>query len=281
MLRAKSKSRHSKKRGHHRAKRKRQAALESKQLDEGAPLGTYLIDDVALELFSSSGGSVDATVAEFVALVRKEITLAGWLATISAKNQFDLEPRLRRLSKHFFADLRAIRSRIERNKNPQKTDLHLATDSRRFSSFRKRGEGGDEHSVLLAALQNTSTLIEDYLERYQPRLRAGNHDNRAGTFTEDVFDLWCRWYSGAESPDETRLFVRLLSAAWRDVGFPTDEVNGRDLQVWFSDRVRKKYSRGISEARISQQEWWAPEPLEAPTLRPNGLKPPRPPKPTD
>ena len=270
-----------KKRGRHRAKRKKQAAIEPKRLAEDAPLGTYLIDDVAIEIFLS-GGAPGATGNEFVSLVRHEIWLVAQFAQMSAANQFVREPQRRRKTKRFFDDLSVIRSRIERNKKDlHRVDLVLSTAPRYPRPPLKQKLEGDEIDGLLAVLQDASERIEDYLERHKLDVRGGNYDYRTRTFIEDVFDLWCDWYSGEASREESRLFIRLLSAAWRDVGFPADEEDGRCLEDWFADRVRKRFDAGISSARISRQELWSlvPEKPLKPPRPPNTLKPPRPPRP--
>jgi hypothetical protein len=68
-----------------------------------------------------------------------------------------------------------------------------------------------------------------------------------------VFELWCR-YVRVDLNNEAQVFNKLLAAAWRDTRFPTEEEDGRRLEEWLADRVRKRFLEGIHNSRVSQQE---------------------------
>jgi hypothetical protein len=248
----------SKKPGRHRARRQKWAATEPKFLYSGAPLGEYVIDEVALDLFSSgrAAGATDPT--ELVKEIRTDINMAARMASIDATNQFDRAPRRRWLAKRFLEDLRGIRSRIERNKNVSSFDLVLSIHpiTHRPLKYGVRVDVSD----LLPALQNMSKLIDGYLERHKLARGGGDHDHLTRTFIAEVFMLWCCYYSGEPSHDESRLFMRLLCAAWRDVGFSTEVGDGVRFESWLTDRVRKQFREGIHSARVSREEFIAPQP---------------------
>jgi hypothetical protein len=44
---------------------------------------------------------------------------------------------------------------------------------------------------------------------------------------------------------KSRIFIRLIAAAWHDVGFPTMAEDGRCLEDWLADRVRKQFPKGF------------------------------------
>src|SRR5262249_19531591 len=82
---------------------------------------------------------------------------------------------------------------------------------------------------------------------------SGNYDWLTRCFIDEVFELWCR-YVRVDLNNEARVFNKLLAAAWRDVRFPTEEEDGRCLEEWLADRVRKHFSDGIHNSRVSQQK---------------------------
>jgi hypothetical protein len=258
MPRPRTKAAKSKKPGRHSARRRKWAATEPKHLYSDAPPGEYLVDEVALDLYSLSRAAGAMGTTEFLKDIRTEIDNAAQYALIAATNQFDRAPRRRWLAQRFLEDLRVIRSRIERNKNLSPTDLVLSIDpiARRRLEYRTRGYGDE----LLSVLHDTGKLIGDYLEGHKLAPGGGDHDHLTRTFIDEVFKLFCYYYSGETSHDESRLFMRLLCAAWRDVGFPIDEKDGWRLEDWLAGRVRKQFHEGIPSARVSREEFLAPQP---------------------
>jgi hypothetical protein len=75
---------------------------------------------------------------------------------------------------------------------------------------------------LLVALSTVAEAIKKFQDHYRPAGQPGNHDPLTRSFIEFVFRYWREHLSIGGNPDEDKLFVRFLSAAWRDVQFPTD-----------------------------------------------------------
>jgi hypothetical protein len=241
-------------------KRKQQARRPKKQssipevtwLFEDAPIGTYLVDSVAEELFAA--GAKGNSAIEFVKTLRHEISLAARLAAVTAENHFVNEPRWRHLTKRLFSDLKKVQKLIDRNANLNRETIFLST---------KRMYGGhplpppdqpDEIDNLLAAMQRTRDLIKDFLSTRKLQGHPGNYDPLTRGFIYEVFEVWQQvlWVEG--SAGEGRLFLRLLVAAWRDFDFPTRERDGQRLEDWLTDRMRKQFSEGICSTRLRFQD---------------------------
>ena len=84
--------------------------------------------------------------------------------------------------------------------------------------------------------------------------RPGNRDPLTQQFIDEVFYDWCTHLSVEGRTDEDKLFVRYLSAAWRDIRFPTKEHQGQPLESWLGDRVRKRFRKGVCAARLQHQD---------------------------
>ena len=241
-------------------KRKQQARRPKKQssipevtwLFEDAPIGTYLVDSVAEELFAA--GAKGNSAIEFVKTLRHEISLAARLAAVTAENHFVNEPRWRHLTKRLFSDLKKVQKLIDRNANLNRETIFLST---------KRMYGGrplpppdqpDEIDNLMVAMQHTGDLIKDFLSARKLQGNPGNYDPLTRGFIYEVFEVWRKvlWVEG--SAGEGRLFLRLLVAAWRDFNFPTRERDGQRLEDWLTDRVRKQFPKGICSTRLSLQD---------------------------
>jgi hypothetical protein len=269
--RVKAKKLQSKKCARHRDKRRKHAAIETKLLYDDAPIGRYLVDEVAHELFLSGRVAI-SDESELVKLVREKRWFAAGYSLMTARNQFFNIPEGRRKTKRFFADLQVIRSRIDRNRDLDRIELFFASTNGRFGPpLRQRLGGKDEIDHLLTALQDAGDAVGDFLKRYKRKPeRGGNSDELTRTFIDEIFEFWCDHYTAEASSDESRLFMRLLCAAWRDVGFPIEDKDGRRLEDWLADRVRKQFRDGVQNTRLSRQELRYPEPLDS--------EPPYPPK---
>ena len=115
----------------------------------------------------------------------------------------------------------------------------------------------DSTEALLSILELADLAIQDYLESYQALGgEGGNHDWLTRCFIDELFELWCR-YLCVDLCDEARVFNKLLVAAWRDVQFPTQEEDGRRLEDWLAERVRKNkhFRDGVPAARRDRQEF--------------------------
>jgi hypothetical protein len=103
---------------------------------------------------------------------------------------------------------------------------------------------------LLVALSTVAEAIKKFQDHYRPAGQPGNHDPLTRSFIEFVFRYWREHLSIGGNPDEDKLFVRFLSAAWRDVQFPTKEHEGQRLEDWLADRVRKHFRQGVCARRL-------------------------------
>ena len=157
-------------------------------------------------------------------------------------------PRRFQRIKRFFNDTALIEKLIQLNEGLDFLDFTVAmtrVDGPYGSS--KEGKG------LLVVLSTAAEAIKKFQDNYRPKGQPGNRDPLARQFIDEVLYVWCKHLSIGGSPDEDKLFVRYLSAAWRDVQFPTKEHKGQRLQDWLADRVRKQFREGVSAARLSHQ----------------------------
>ncbi|HZL70396.1 MAG TPA: hypothetical protein VFC29_24045 [Candidatus Limnocylindrales bacterium] len=254
MLQTKKYNRTSKggRRGLHRERRlKLLSKFEPNWLTTDAPIGKYLVDGVAQELLKSgmTAAGADENI-KFVERMRREISKAAEYSMLWARAHLVRGPERLRKAKRFFEDLRQIQFLINRNVDVTPWDLLYAT---------KMTESMSEDEFLLDTLQDTGGLIEDCLEGRKPVGEGGNYDWLTHLFIQNIFDLWCRYISVEVFPDENRHFIRLIAAAWQDVGLPTEE-DRRCLEDWLADRVRKQFHEGIHSARVSCEEFLAPQP---------------------
>ena len=227
----------------------KKSAAEPHWLASEAPVGEYLVDAVALELFyrgaADSGGE-----DEVVRTVRENVSVTARLAANSAKIHLRWRPEKLRQTKRFFEDLDYIQLRIRRNKRLSRLDLQMFSKRRSIPKVRNQ----DLTEALLSILELADLTIQDYLESYQALGgKGGNYDWRTLCFIDEVFELWCR-YVRVDLYDEARVFNKLLAAAWRDVKFPTQEEDGRRLEDWLADRVRKHFPDGVGSSRRDCQE---------------------------
>jgi hypothetical protein len=215
------------------------------RLSEDAPLGTYMIDYIADELLALSARSTDRI--EFIATIRTKINIAAKMAITGYECRYVWEPRQHRAIKRLFADIELISKLIGRNKTLDSELIWLATKQLRPGSYYH--EIGD----FLAALDRAADAIKKFQCSWAPRKRGGNYDPLTDEFIQNVYDLWCDRLSIGRNDKENQLFLRFLSAAWRDVHFPTRDDKGQLLENWLGDRVRKKFVRGICDSRVQQQ----------------------------
>jgi hypothetical protein len=225
--------------------------LEAKPhwLANDAPYGEYLVDIVAMELFLRGATLSTYGEDEFVRLFREDISAAASLARQFTRVRLIWRPEKLHLTNRFFDDLRAIRSRIKQNEGLHKDELLV---SRKRISIRKLRS--QDATDLQTALRLAAKAIEDYLESYLPDTkRGGNYDWLTHYFIDECFELWCR-YVQVELNNEAQVFNKFVAAAWRDVGFSTEEPDGRCLEEWLADRVRKHFVDGVCNARRERQE---------------------------
>jgi hypothetical protein len=228
-----------------------------KELSADAPLRTYCIDIIAEELFAKS--ETTGWLNAFIREVRKGINSAGISALEMNRDRLKHPERFFR-TKRFIEDIKRMQKLIERNKKVDRVDLQRETkrvlnriDLPPVIRVRPERAHVDEIDALLAALPGAADAIAVFLKRYKLQVRGGNHDPVTRVFIDKVFDLWRELYWTEASADENRLFNRLLVAAWRDLNFPTREVEGQSLEHWLADRVRKQFPDGICRTRLSEQ----------------------------
>jgi hypothetical protein len=192
------------------------------RLASEAPVGEYRVDTVALELRGAALSTCGED--EFIRLFREDVSAAAALARNLARDRPGWGPKKSHLTNRL--------SRIKR--------LLVSTNP---ISIHTR-----------SALQLAAKAIEDDLESYLPNTkRGGNYDWLTRNFIDECFKLWCR-HVQVELNKEAQVFNKFVTAAWRDVGFPTEWQDGRCLKEWLADRVRKHFHDGICNARREQQE---------------------------
>lgn len=234
-----------KRRGRYREKRL--SKFEPNWLTTDAPIGKYLVDGVAQELFASdtTAASTDSSI-KLVKRMREEVNRAVEFAIASAKNHYFRGPGKLHETKSFFDDLREIQSLIQQHNNLNSFDIFLST---------KPGLTLDLAGPLRAALQNADSLIQECLERHKPVGEGGNNDWLTQEFIQRIFDLWCNYLRVEIFSDEPQFFVRLIEAAWLDVGLPSGEEDddGRCLKEWLAERLRNQFPAGVPRARADMQ----------------------------
>jgi hypothetical protein len=244
-----------------------------KWLSDDAPLGAYLVDTVAQELFAVADKgtsplealshlelepfiqylpSIQDSPTAFARLIRQRISFSANYSLMVARNYFVNNPRYLHLTRRFFRDLSKIQVLIHRNKSLDPLGLSLSTKLAQSSRSQTRTDQ-IEHK-LQSALQLVNKLIGEYLLRYKPKGKPGNHDPFTQGFIDEIFELWCDHVWVEPLPRENRLFIRLIAAAWLDLGLPTKDHKGVRLEDWLNDRVRKRFPNGIHSSRLSRQE---------------------------
>jgi len=252
MSRATVKSQSSSK-GKRRAQRQKRAPIpDVTWLSEGAPIGSYFVDRVAEELFAA--GARGGSAIEMVGILRQKISFAASISTVTANNHFINGPRRLLKTRRLFRDIRKIKKFIERNSNLDRTDVVLST---KLLPSKKRylKDQPDEIDKLTTAMHSASEAINELLISRKPQGNPGNYDPFTRGFIYEVSEFWQETFLWVEGwPDESRLFIRLLVAAWRDFKLPTKDVRGQRLEDWLTDRVRKQFSKGIYGVRESYHE---------------------------
>jgi hypothetical protein len=260
-----------KRHGQGSSSRRRRHSLEHelpphiKWLSDDAPLGAYLVDTVAQELFAvadkstspletlphlalepfiQEGPSSHDSPTALAKLIRQRISFSANYSVMAARNYFINNPRDLLLTKRFFTDLSKIQVLIQRNKSLDPLAVSLSTTQTETAQV--------EH--LQSALQLVSKLIGEVGLRYKPERKPGNHDPFTRQFIDEIFELWCDHVWVESLLPENRLFVRLMAVAWLDLRLPTKDYKGVRLEDWLSDRVRKRFPNGIHSSRLSRQE---------------------------
>jgi hypothetical protein len=236
---------------------KRHVVSEVQRLSEDAPIGQYNVDSVAQELFVVCGKSGDAT--EFVKRLRHNINAAADRATTAENYHFNEHPPRFDSTKLLFQDLKNkhFQNLLKRVEKLRSADVVVS--HKRIRGYpAQRSKHIDD---LLTTLQHTRNVITVFLDTYKPQGNPGNHGPRLRVFMQELFDLWqdVLWTEGSP-PEESQLFIRLVAAAWRDYQFPMEdqkgqflEEQGKPLEEWIGDRLRKQFPEGIQGARKSVQ----------------------------
>jgi hypothetical protein len=98
--------------------------------------------------------------------------------------------------------------------------------------------------LLLAA----NDAISYYLKIRKVCKAGGNHDVVTQWFVFELFEIWRRLLFVRKTANETEMFERFIWAAWQDVGFPTEDDEGRSVKAWLADRLRKQFPKGLSRS---------------------------------
>jgi hypothetical protein len=218
-------------------------------LANNAPLGEYLVDFVAMELFLRCSGPSHYSEDEFVRLFREDVSIAASLATMFTRVRLVWRPEKLHLTNRFFDDIRDIHSLIKRNEGLSKDETLDSLNPISIGKWRSVNK-----TDLQIVLRVAAKAIEDYLESYVSHTNeGGNYDWPTRYFIDEFFELWCR-YVRCDLNNEAQVFNKLLAAAWRDVKFPTREQDGQCLEEWLADRVRKHFRDGVCSSRSDRQQ---------------------------
>jgi hypothetical protein len=220
-------------------------AAEPQWLAIDAPYGEHRVDFIAMELLLRCVGLSTYGEDEFVRLVREGVSAAASLAMMFTRRRLRRRPEKLLL----FEDLQHIQSRIRRSQGLDPGEI------RRFLkpiSIRKVRDQ-DVIEPLWSSMRKLDGAIRDFLETYRPHNQGGNYDWLTRNFIDECFELWCR-YVQVELNNGAQVFNKFVAAAWRDVNFPTSEQDGRCLEEWLADRVRKHFHDGICNERRKRQE---------------------------
>jgi hypothetical protein len=221
-----------------------------KSLSEDAPLGAYLVDTVAQELFPVASFLCSPTA--FIRLIRQGISSSATYAIMAARIELSINPKWLHLTVPLFRNLSKLQAAIHQSKILK--PLTLSHSIKQIQSSRSQMVGTDQiERDLPSALQLVCKLIGDQL-RCKPQQKPGHHDPFTRTFIDQIFKLWCDHVWSDPLPRENRLFVRLIAAAWLDLCLPTQDHTGVRLEDWLNDRVRKQFPNGIRSSRLSRQE---------------------------
>jgi hypothetical protein len=236
-------------RGKHREKRLKMLEAKPHWLANEAPYGKYLVDTVAMELFLRGAALSTYGEDEFVRLVREGVSAAASLAMMFTRRHLHWRPKMSLLTKRLFEDVPYIQSRIRQNKGLDPRDIRMFLKPIFIRKVRDR----DVVEALWSSMRDIDGAIRDFLETYRPHSQGGNYDWLTRNFIDECFELWCR-YVQVELNNEAQVFNKFVAAAWRDVGFPTEEQDGRCLKEWLTDRIRKHFHGGICNERRNRQE---------------------------
>jgi len=221
-------------------------------LSEDLEVGAYLIDGMA-EALVIAGVRV-TNQGEFVRELRKSVNSAARSAKFFAAEHSIYYPAGLSETKRLLQDLPKIKKLLERNENLESDTLRATTKRLRPIRRPRLKDQPDEISNLVTAMWRASKAITVFLNTFKPYGRPGNHDPLTRRFIDRVFNFWAQLLWLERPPDEGRLFVRLIAAAWRDLQFPTKDESGVSLEEWLADRVRKQFPDGIRNACIRHQE---------------------------
>jgi hypothetical protein len=236
-------------RGRHREQRLKILATEPQWLANDAPYGEYRVDFVAMELFLRCAGLSTYGEDEFVRLVREGVSGAASLAMMFARRRLRWRPEKLLLTSRLFEDVRHIQSRIRRSQGLDPGEIRRLLKPISIRKVRYQ----DVVEPLWSSMRKLDGAIRDFLETYRSHSKGGNYDWLTRNFIDECFELWCR-YVQVEFNNEAQVFNKFVAAAWRDVNFPTSEQDGRCLEEWLADRVRKHFHDKICNARREQQE---------------------------
>jgi hypothetical protein len=234
-------------RGRHHEQRLKMLEAKPHWLANDAPYGKYLVDTVAMELFLRGAALSTYGEDEFVRLVREGVSAAASLAMMFTRLRLRWRPETSLLTRRLFGDVQYIQSRIRRNEGLDPGDIRIKP----ISSREVRDQ--DAVEALLSSMRDLDGAIRGFLKTYRPHSQGGNYDWLTRNFIDECFELWRR-YVQVELNNEARVFNKFVAAAWRDVGFPTEEQDGRCLEEWLADRVRKHFVDGVCNARRERQE---------------------------
>src|SRR5262249_33796885 len=106
-------------------KRLKKLGAEPHWLASDAPVGEYLVDTVALELFFRGATLSTYGEDEFVRLIRQDVSVAAAFARQLTRNRLVWRPEKLLLTRRLCKDVLHIQSRIRRNEGLSWRDLRM------------------------------------------------------------------------------------------------------------------------------------------------------------
>jgi hypothetical protein len=241
-------------RGRQREKRLKLLDRMPEELFLDAPIGKYLIDEIALKFRESVRDPARLDTSKLLERLRERVSMAARAAVLWARWHVVWLPEAQRRTKRFLDDLSLIQFLIKRIENLKPSELMFSTEvtSRKYrgGSFLKR------FTRLRKSLSDADMEIRTYLRIYKLMKRGGNHDRFTRFFILELLETWRSTLNGKVVNDEYDRFEEFVWAAWQDVQLSTIYPDGRSVREWLADRLRKQFPNGLPKSRKALLAAW-------------------------
>lgn len=241
-------------RGQQRQKRLKLLEQMPEELIVDAPIGKYLIDEIALRFRNSVGTSTDIDKSKLLKQLRNRVSIDAAAAMLEARWYHVWVPEARRRTQRFFDDLKQIQFLIDRNKSVKSAELAFSTE---LTGREYRGGSTVKRIARLRnSLSDADVEIKTYVRMYRLPKVGGNKDRFTRCFILALIEAWRCILSSHAVEDEYRQFEQFVWAAWQDVELPTISPDGRSIRKWLADRLRKEFPHGLPKSRRAVDAAW-------------------------